>query len=268
MEGEDQQVKKGGLALGVGLENTTRWNPTKEQITILEDLYEKGMRTPSAEFIQAVTARLKTYGHIEGKNVFYWFQNHKARQRQKEKQEASLAYFNRFLHTAAVSQYPLFPPPPQYPCSNVICSPYYMPPVPSEVGLCPQSHPMVPPQSVGVKRRPRMEKLDVPTRTCSNGGGGFEPMRHGYGRGGRCSVDLNDGTNRFMSNSDDPETLPLFPLTPTGLLQGRDESLLSSLAGNCAQNSTALVSSSGIVEGHGERPSFYDFFSGGQGRCE
>ncbi|XP_062014001.1 WUSCHEL-related homeobox 2-like [Rosa rugosa] len=265
MEREDQHVKNGGLAHGVGLENTTRWNPTKEQITMLENLYEQGVRTPSAEFIQAVTARLRAYGHIEGKNVFYWFQNHKARQRQKEKQEASLAYFNRFLHKAAASQYPLYPPP-QYPCANVICSPYYIPPVPSEIRFYSQSHPKVPPQSVGVKRRPRIEKLDVPTRTCSGGGsGGYEPMRHGYGRGG--CIDVNDATNRLMSNSDDPETLPLFPLTPTGLLQGRDEGPSTS-DGNYAQNSTALVSSSGIVEGHGDQPSFYDFFSGGQGSCD
>lgn len=77
-----------------------RWNPTKEQIGMLENLYKQGIRTPSAEQIQQITARLRAYGHIEGKNVFYWFQNHKARQRQKHKQE-TLAYFNRFL-----------PPPP------------------------------------------------------------------------------------------------------------------------------------------------------------
>ncbi|XP_050369269.1 WUSCHEL-related homeobox 2 [Argentina anserina] len=268
MDGKNQHPKKGVLAQGVGLENTNRWNPTKEQITMLENLYEQGVRTPSAEFIQAVTARLRAYGHIEGKNVFYWFQNHKARQRQKEKQEASLAYFNRFLHTAAASQYPLFTPHPEYPCANVACSPYYVPPVPSEVGVYPQSHQKVPPQSVGAKRRPRIEKLDVPTRTCLNGGGGYEPMRHGYGRGNRCStVDVNDVNTDIIRNSDDPETLLLFPLTPTCLLQDRDESPSSSSA-NCARSSTASISSSGIFEGHGYQPGFYDFFSGGQGSCD
>lgn len=144
-----------------------------------------------------------------------------------------------------------------------------MPPVPSEIGLYPQSHLKVPLQSVGVKRRPRIEKLDVPRRTCSGGGGGgYEPMRHGYGGGGRFSVDVNDATNKLMSNFDDQETLPLFPLTPTGLLQDRDESP-SSAAGKFAQNTTtALISSSGTVEGHGDRPNFYDFFSGGQGCCD
>lgn len=28
---------------------------------------------------------LRQYGKIEGKNVFYWFQNHKARERQKKR---------------------------------------------------------------------------------------------------------------------------------------------------------------------------------------
>lgn len=79
----------------------SRWNPTKEQINMLEGLYMKGLRTPSAEQIQQITEKLRVYGHIEGKNVFYWFQNHKARQRQKQKQE-NIAYLNRFLHTTPV----------------------------------------------------------------------------------------------------------------------------------------------------------------------
>ncbi|BAS75151.1 Os01g0840300, partial [Oryza sativa Japonica Group] len=61
-----------------------RWTPTKEQIAVLEGLYRQGLRTPTAEQIQQITARLREHGHIEGKNVFYWFQNHKARQRQKQ----------------------------------------------------------------------------------------------------------------------------------------------------------------------------------------
>ncbi|GLJ40312.1 hypothetical protein SUGI_0828620 [Cryptomeria japonica] len=62
---------------------TTRWNPTPEQLMILEDMYRGGIRTPNAEEIQQITAHLSLYGKIEGKNVFYWFQNHKARDRQK-----------------------------------------------------------------------------------------------------------------------------------------------------------------------------------------
>ncbi|KAL5071865.1 hypothetical protein RYX36_022752 [Vicia faba] len=66
----------------------TRWNPTQEQIGILEMLYRGGMRTPNAQQIEQITLQLSKYGKIEGKNVFYWFQNHKARERQKQKRNS------------------------------------------------------------------------------------------------------------------------------------------------------------------------------------
>lgn len=66
----------------------TRWNPTQEQIGILEMLYRGGMRTPNAQQIEQITQQLGKYGKIEGKNVFYWFQNHKARERQKQKRNS------------------------------------------------------------------------------------------------------------------------------------------------------------------------------------
>ncbi|XP_009776871.2 WUSCHEL-related homeobox 4 [Nicotiana sylvestris] len=66
----------------------TRWNPTQEQIGILEMLYRGGMRTPNAQQIEQITVQLGKYGKIEGKNVFYWFQNHKARERQKQKRNS------------------------------------------------------------------------------------------------------------------------------------------------------------------------------------
>ncbi|KAI3835168.1 hypothetical protein MKW92_005651 [Papaver armeniacum] len=66
----------------------TRWNPTQEQIGILEMLYKGGMRTPNAQQIEQITDQLSKYGKIEGKNVFYWFQNHKARERQKQKRSS------------------------------------------------------------------------------------------------------------------------------------------------------------------------------------
>lgn len=92
------------MLTSVGTPVGSRWNPTKEQIDLLESLYRQGIRTPSAEQIQQITGRLRAFGHIEGKNVFYWFQNHKARQRQKQKQD-KFAYYNRFLHRNSV-----FPP--------------------------------------------------------------------------------------------------------------------------------------------------------------
>ena len=80
--------------------SVSRWSPTKEQIDMLENLYKQGIRTPSTEQIQQITSRLRAYGHIEGKNVFYWFQNHKARQRQKLMKQQTIAYSNRFLRAS------------------------------------------------------------------------------------------------------------------------------------------------------------------------
>ncbi|KAG6415441.1 hypothetical protein SASPL_122852 [Salvia splendens] len=60
-----------------------RWCPTPEQVMVLEELYRRGLRTPTAHQIQKITAHLSLYGNIQGKSVFYWFQNHKARDRQK-----------------------------------------------------------------------------------------------------------------------------------------------------------------------------------------
>ncbi|KAL3639401.1 hypothetical protein CASFOL_017308 [Castilleja foliolosa] len=66
---------------------SSRWNPTPEQLQTLEELYRRGTRTPTAEQIQQITSQLRRYGKIEGKNVFYWFQNHKARERQKRRRQ-------------------------------------------------------------------------------------------------------------------------------------------------------------------------------------
>ncbi|XP_068644911.1 WUSCHEL-related homeobox 3-like [Aristolochia californica] len=69
--------------------SSTRWCPTPEQLMILEEMYRGGIRTPNASQIQQITAHLSFYGKIEGKNVFYWFQNHKARDRQKLRRRLS-----------------------------------------------------------------------------------------------------------------------------------------------------------------------------------
>lgn len=67
-------------------QSSTRWSPTTDQIRILKEIYyNNGIRSPSAEQIQRISALLRQYGKIEGKNVFYWFQNHKARERQKKR---------------------------------------------------------------------------------------------------------------------------------------------------------------------------------------
>ncbi|GLT89148.1 hypothetical protein SLE2022_071460 [Rubroshorea leprosula] len=62
-----------------------RWNPTTEQVKVLTELFRSGLRTPSTDEIQKISTQLSFYGKIESKNVFYWFQNHKARERQKRR---------------------------------------------------------------------------------------------------------------------------------------------------------------------------------------
>ncbi|KAL3635977.1 hypothetical protein CASFOL_020524 [Castilleja foliolosa] len=66
---------------------STRWNPTREQLQALEEMYRDGIRTPSAQQIQQIASKLRRFGKIEGKNVFYWFQNHKAREKQKKRRQ-------------------------------------------------------------------------------------------------------------------------------------------------------------------------------------
>jgi hypothetical protein len=83
-------ITKAGRGAGSGNNCGTgtkcgRWNPTTEQVKLLTDLFRSGLRTPSTDEIQNISTQLSFYGKIESKNVFYWFQNHKARERQKRR---------------------------------------------------------------------------------------------------------------------------------------------------------------------------------------
>ncbi|KAL6552513.1 hypothetical protein OROHE_007877 [Orobanche hederae] len=80
-------VEQSGRDVTTQVALSSRWNPTPEQLQTLEELYRWGTRTPSAKQIQQITSQLRRYGKIEGKNVFYWFQNHKARERQKRRRQ-------------------------------------------------------------------------------------------------------------------------------------------------------------------------------------
>lgn len=95
---------------------STRWCPTPEQVMILEEMYRSGVRTPNAAQIQQITAHLSFYGKIEGKNVFYWFQNHKARERQKLRRRLcrhhQLLLLNNHHHQQAAVSEDVSPPPP------------------------------------------------------------------------------------------------------------------------------------------------------------
>ncbi|KAK2385674.1 WUSCHEL-related homeobox [Trifolium repens] len=87
----DQSKRSSELNSSAAVVVSSRWNPTPEQLRALEELYRRGTRTPSAEQIQQITAQLRRFGKIEGKNVFYWFQNHKARERQKRRRQMESA---------------------------------------------------------------------------------------------------------------------------------------------------------------------------------
>ncbi|KAJ0792065.1 putative transcription factor homeobox-WOX family [Helianthus annuus] len=82
-----------------------RWCPTPEQVMLLEGMYRGGLKTPTATQIQQIVSRLSVYGKIQGKNVFYWFQNHKARDRQKLRKKLMALY----------QQHRLYPPTEDHP---------------------------------------------------------------------------------------------------------------------------------------------------------
>ncbi|KAL7598379.1 hypothetical protein Lser_V15G23020 [Lactuca serriola] len=89
---------------------TTRWCPTPEQVMLLEGMYRGGLKTPSSTQIQQITTRLSIYGKIQEKNVFYWFQNHKARERKKLRKKL-MDMYQQHHHYAAQDQ--VFLPPNQ-----------------------------------------------------------------------------------------------------------------------------------------------------------
>ncbi|XP_006653851.1 WUSCHEL-related homeobox 1-like [Oryza brachyantha] len=112
----------GGGGVSVCRPSGTRWTPTTEQIKILRELYYScGIRSPNSEQIQRIAGMLRQYGRIEGKNVFYWFQNHKARERQKKRlttldvntaaADASQLAFLSLSPTGATAMAPSFPGP-------------------------------------------------------------------------------------------------------------------------------------------------------------
>ncbi|KAL0694217.1 hypothetical protein Bca4012_061397 [Brassica carinata] len=87
-------------------QTSTRWTPTTEQIRILKDLYyNNGVRSPTANQIQKISARLRQYGKIEGKNVFYWFQNHKARTECGALNASSNGYMSSHLYGSMEQDY-------------------------------------------------------------------------------------------------------------------------------------------------------------------
>ncbi|KAF7145355.1 hypothetical protein RHSIM_Rhsim04G0017000 [Rhododendron simsii] len=62
---------------------SSKWKPTPEQLQALEDMFEGGTHTPTADEIKLIAGELRRFGKIEGKNVFYWFKTQRFRERQK-----------------------------------------------------------------------------------------------------------------------------------------------------------------------------------------
>uniref|UniRef100_A0A7N0UM54 Homeobox domain-containing protein n=1 Tax=Kalanchoe fedtschenkoi TaxID=63787 RepID=A0A7N0UM54_KALFE len=63
---------------------------TGTDLEIYMEVYKGGLRNPSAGQIHQITAHLSSFGKLQGKNVFYWFQNHKARDKQRLKKKKLL----------------------------------------------------------------------------------------------------------------------------------------------------------------------------------
>nr|XP_043622901.1 WUSCHEL-related homeobox 2-like [Erigeron canadensis] len=257
--------------VGAGSPLACRWNPTKEQIDMLENYYAQGLRTPTAAQIQEITTRLQTYGHIEGKNVFYWFQNHKARLRQKEKQD-HLSLFRQYNHH---HHHLLHRPQPAFmhlpPRQNVMYEPCYMPQ--NNLGFCAQYPQVVSPTtsstSNGIKRRsPRTPK---PPRPMNNNVSGLiimstnQPKTTANYANTRNSINTNyidqgDNINNNIVGSKNyiinhhQETLDLFPVHPTGILQERAETTTGN-ASCLATNALTPCSSGTSVD-----RMYFDFF--------
>ncbi|WCJ41213.1 WUSCHEL related homeobox 2 [Euphorbia peplus] len=240
----------GGEGGGVNQANS-RWNPTKEQINILESMYSQGIRTPSADQIQQITTRLKAFGDIEGKNVFYWFQNHKARQRQKQKQD-NFDSITRYLYK---SNQPIFVPPPS---PNGVCGTYYVSPQ-AELGFYPQ-YPKVLMPYTGIKRR---HTSDHNMERLTSYAGYEAVLPNNYHPNVEFESRINRGRNRIQ------ETLPLFPLHPTGNLQqervfsSHNYSASESINGTPSSSSETTAINGGDELGSDHNKPFFDFFSHG-----
>ncbi|KAF7816346.1 WUSCHEL-related homeobox 5 [Senna tora] len=99
----DEEGDEGGFYMrsssgnGGGGSKCGRWNPTAEQVKLLTELFRSGLRTPTTDQIQKISTQLSFYGKIESKNVFYWFQNHKARERQKRRKVSTFRHTNNII---------------------------------------------------------------------------------------------------------------------------------------------------------------------------
>ncbi|XP_008795405.2 WUSCHEL-related homeobox 3B-like [Phoenix dactylifera] len=205
---------------------STRWCPTPEQLMILEEMYRSGVRTPSASQIQQITAHLSFYGRIEGKNVFYWFQNHKARDRQKLRRRLSrhqhLLYSCSHPHSLHRLEETFHPPP-------------LPPPLPFRHQTLPNFLHQVPVTSSplchcfsGGGSREANEGLNLLCK-LETGGGVETPARaSNMGYGYERMVKMDGGSAIPQCCPRPLKTLDLFPTKSTGLKDERSTSKSSS----------------------------------------
>lgn len=144
---------------------------------------------------------------------------------------------------------------------SVVCGSHYLPR--NDLGLYPQCTKVLIPS--GSKRRTRTEEIE---KAISYVGSGYDPEQQEYNFMMHAN-NINDGFIDHNYGNDNQETLPLFPLHPTGRLQGRT-STIPSHDSNSEENSIApsrfsVGTNTGTENGSGEQP-FFDFFSGR--RCE
>ncbi|KAK8683556.1 hypothetical protein V6N13_039615 [Hibiscus sabdariffa] len=208
---------------------STRWCPTPEQVMILEEMYRSGIKTPNASQIQRITSHLSLYGKIEGKNVFYWFQNHKARERQKLRRKLSKQLHlqqlyhhlpnnhHRFLHYFDSLPSPAF--------QHLSC--YNSPSPFPQVGV----HEDAAKQQV----MNYTWKLDVPESA-----GIDKSMMKMYGGDWLMMVDLGPSSSPCYFTTRPPlKTLQLFPLTASSLKEECNHSSPNPLSCNIAANNNS-----------------------------
>jgi hypothetical protein len=83
----------GGGGRGTGEPVRSRWTPKPEQILILESIFNSGMVNPPKDETVRIRKLLERFGAVSDANVFYWFQNRRARscRRQRQMQAAAAA---------------------------------------------------------------------------------------------------------------------------------------------------------------------------------
>ncbi|PKA46270.1 Putative WUSCHEL-related homeobox 2 [Apostasia shenzhenica] len=209
---------------------STRWCPTPEQLMILEEMYRSGLRTPNASQIQQITAHLSYYGKIEGKNVFYWFQNHKARDRQKLRRRPCrpppppplLSWTDPYLHLHHLDDPSLHLPPHSF-----LPGPLYH-----------QFHPQLPPQGEWLIQAPSQQGMDLLGKLEAAAAAGEEAAlssgTSSSGNGSDWGTAMEQTISGELPWPQQLKTLELFPTKSTGLKDACSTSKCSS----CASAST------------------------------